>query len=984
MLALLLMMGAAPLLAQDRLVRRFGGQGELVPPIVALAQDSVGFLWASTRAGLFRFDGTRFQRWAPDVLPIAVGSIAVSPAGDVVVVDADGRIVELTANGARELPGRARRSPDHTQIAAFDGDGRLWVVGMDGRINRRAQDGTWRPLPVDVLPDDTTRKVFSAGPRGGILVAGGDGLWHLTPESPPRRLLQGHLIVDALARPDGVVLALSVASDLIRIPPSGAPEVATRTPDYPVTRGISLAERDGTIWLGTDRFLIALNAAGAVEILDPQNGVIAGGPLLVDHEGSLWHGGFTALSQYPEPDTRVWNENHGLRSNHTRFLARSGDYLWITTWQGPTGLRRTADAWAGGVDVSWWAWGQFCTAGDGLLWTGARTGVIRLDPDGDTVVHPENFSFGVCAPASAGGFWIASGVGLHHLSANGETLRRLATPSLTLPDSAVTVVMEDSAGRLWVNSRERVCHAPAASVVSGLEVPWACEDLPAGTVHLTAMTELPGGHLWASSSTLGLLHRAADGWQPLADNSLLPTRSILNLVPSRRGGVWLVGAGILQRVQPRAGGAGWTVLEQLGAWQGLPSVGGGDLLEEEDGTIWIATSQGVVHVPARARTAQIRPPRMALVEGRVDGRPVPLDGDIVLPADRNRLELRFAALTFRDPGSVRYQVRLSPGDEWSDTDGQPLFTWVDLPAGRHQPQVRASADGLTWSMQPAGLAFSVLPPWYRTAWAMTGFLLLAGALLFGVYRARLAYLIGLERQRTRIAMDLHDEMGSGLASIGILAGVLSENGGDAVAGRRIAREVATTAEELGTSLSDIVWALDPHRATLEELAARLAEHGGRLFADDVRFDAHFPAAWPSGPLTLPLRRNVLLMGLEALHNAARHADAQHVVLGFRASDDGWILEVADDGKGLPAPHGNRGQGRGLRAMQRRAAEIGASISWDTRQGQGTTVRLRFRLTRRQPRFSFPGWLRRSVRPPSGRAGASHDHAGARQEPAVHR
>jgi signal transduction histidine kinase/ligand-binding sensor domain-containing protein len=975
---------AAPstLVGQDRLVRKFSDESDLVPPIVALAQDSAGFLWVSTRAGLFRYDGTRFRRWAPEILPRGVGSIAVSPAGVTVAVDADGRIVELTARAARELAGSARRSPDHTHIAAFDADGRLWVVTMEGQIARREPSAAWHVLPPGTLDGDTARMLFPAGPHGGILVASGEGLWHVGASASPRRLLDRYVIVDALALSDGTILALSVSADLIRIGRSSGAEVLAWGARVPVTRGISLAERSGTVWVGTDRYLLARAPAGGAEILGPRHGVVAGGPVLVDHEGSLWHGGFTALSQYPEPDTKIWNESHGLRSDHTRFLARSGDVLWVTTWQGPAFLRRDGGRWQAGSSVDWWARGQLCSDGEDTVLVGTTGGVLRLHALEATTVNPDaRVQFWVCRPASDGGFWIASAAGLHHLSDAGATLTPVPAIPSTQHGSGVQVVLEDRSGRLWAGSHERVCHAPVRAIRAGGPVEWTCRPLPAGVVHLNGMVELPSGTLWAASATLGVLHYRAGAWEPMPDNARLPTRSVLNLVPSQRGGVWLVGAGILQRVGERSDGSGWTVLERLGAWHGLPSVGGGDLIEEDDGTVWVATSQGVVHVPAGVRTAEPVPPRMAVVEGRVDGQPVPLGQDLVLPSDRNRLELRFAALSFRDPGRVRYQVRLSPHDGWADTEGQPFFTWVDLPAGRHQPQVRATLDGETWSTQPAGLVFRVLPPWYRTGWAVTVFALLAAALLFGLFRARLAYLVGLERQRTRIAMDLHDEMGSGLASIGILAGVLSGNGRDPNGARRIAEEVATTAEELGTALSDIVWSLDPHSATLEELAARVAEHGDRLFADDVQFDTEFPPEWPSRPLPLPVLRNVLLIGLEALHNAARHASARRVLLSLQPEEDGWVMLLRDDGAGLPARRTDSARGRGLRAMRRRAAEIGGDIRWTSWPGEGTTVRLSFMLSPPRPRLLR--WLRRFTRPASA-APESHDHAGAQPAGTMHR
>jgi signal transduction histidine kinase len=352
---------------------------------------------------------------------------------------------------------------------------------------------------------------------------------------------------------------------------------------------------------------------------------------------------------------------------------------------------------------------------------------------------------------------------------------------------------------------------------------------------------------------------------------------------------------------------------------------------------------------------------------------------MVLPGDRNRLELRFAALSFRDPGRIHYQVRLSPDESWADTDGQPFFNWVDLPPGRHQPEVRASLDGLRWSPVPAGVAFRVLPPWYRTGWAMSAFVLLGAALLFAIYRARIAYLLGLERQRTRIALDLHDEMGSGLASIGILASdVLSSNSGG---GDEIAREVAATAEELGTALSDIVWSLDPQSATLDVLAARMAENGSRLFADDVELDTSFPEHWPPDPLPLPVLRNVLLIGLEALHNAARHAEAGDVTLSLQPEGAAWLLTVSDDGIGMTENAAPRGSGRGLRGMRRRADEIGGEIRWRTRAPSGTEVRLRFgpRGLARSASSDWPaaaGHRCRRAHP--------HEHAGAPAARPVHR
>jgi signal transduction histidine kinase len=195
--------------------------------------------------------------------------------------------------------------------------------------------------------------------------------------------------------------------------------------------------------------------------------------------------------------------------------------------------------------------------------------------------------------------------------------------------------------------------------------------------------------------------------------------------------------------------------------------------------------------------------------------------------------------------------------------------------------------------------------------------------------------------------------------------VISEQHADGAAperDRRLAHEIARTSAQLGEALGDIVWALDARAGRLEELAARLAEHGNRLCAadDGPEFVADLPAEWSAPLLPLPVRRNVLAVGLEALHNASRHSGATRVRLGLRPAGDGrWELAVEDDGRGIANGNGagaprdgepaattgtrgtSPGSGRGLPGMRRRAEEIGAELTVGNGAGRGTVVRLRF-------------------------------------------
>jgi len=117
-----------------------------------------------------------------------------------------------------------------------------------------------------------------------------------------------------------------------------------------------------------------------------------------------------------------------------------------------------------------------------------------------------------------------------------------------------------------------------------------------------------------------------------------------------------------------------------------------------------------------------------------------------------------------------------------------------------------------------------------------------------------------------------------------------------------------------------------------------------------------------------LRRNVLLVGLEALHNAVRHARAREVILTLRPNDGTWTLSVRDDGAGFePLGSTNGRHGHGLPGMRRRAEEIGAQLTVDSTPGVGTTVTLRFDLrgVRRGRAGTLAArWRRASSRPPA--------------------
>lgn len=939
--------------AAERVVRVFDEQqGLQVSEISALAQDSSGFVWIGTIGGLFRFDGRTIRRWAPDSMRHNISVLAAGPHGEVLVGGYFEPLYRVTLEGVEPIAGRDGRAIRGWSHATLSAGGGVWVSFGDSLVWRDAH-GRWATLRAESLGTGAFYRVMPSR-AGGVYAATRRALWWIDEDGARRRIADLPLVYALAERTDGTPIALTRLGGLHEIGP-GEPRQLFRG----ISGGNDVKLRGNRIWATIDHFAYAFDADGKPEIVAPRPGLPSGRPLLVDREGSLWIGGFHGLLQLPEPETVTWGEGDGLPSpTHARFVLKSDEGVWCSTWYGLSLLRRTAGGSRGEVVLADNRW-RIVRDGFGRVWTGGLNGFrervdgrFRFTPvPGESLVRIANAS-----RRPDGRAWLATSAGLFLSPPPGKpapTLVAGAPPKGWGPSWRglfAIDVLEDRRGELWLSDGEEIAHAPAESVAAGRGVRWQLER-PRDVESCDHLFELADGTLWLGTGNGGVLRRTARGWEEVPGTRALPSRRIGVFSSSPAGGVWLTGAGVAERVEPRPDlPEGWRVLEQLSTWEGVPGQNASEILEEPDGRLWIASLAGLTEVPPSARQVPQLPPVVRLVDLIVDGRRLPLDRPARLPFRRNRIELHFAALSFRDPTRIRYQIRLRAGAPWVDSR-EPDFRFVDLAPGRYHAEVRASLDGAHWSPAPMRVDFQVLRPWYLEWWAMLfAALALAGA-LYAAYKIRVAFLLRLERQRARIAMDLHDEMGSGLGSIGLLAGLAADDELDDQSRRRIAAQIADAAGDLGGALADIVWSLRGDSGTLESLAVRLAERGARLFpGGGAELAMCFPDRWPAIELPLEMRRNLQLIAMEALHNAAKHAQARRIELGFAPAGTQWQLWVEDDGRGISEAALSRGaSGNGLRNLRARAQAIGADIAWSPGPRGGTRVVVTFDPERRTGR-----------------------------------
>ncbi len=928
---------AAPAHALERLHRSFGLEHGLPSSeVFGLAQDTHGFIWIATAAGLFRYDGIEMRAWPASGFRPLVTATAAGPHGEVVTRDYEGRFLEVHGEDLRPVPGPAGPEAIDLACPAFDGRGDLWGTG-GGRLWRRAGTGAWSAFPAERLAGEEPRCALPAS-DGTLLLLTSGGLWRIEPGDEAVRWVARPNIQAALASRDGSITVLLADGHVWRYANGAGREVFRLG-----LRPIDIVQRGSAIWVSYDRALVILEPGREPETLAAAQGVPSGGPLLVDREGSLWVGTFRGLLQFPSPETVAFGDDDGLAAG-TRRLAKTTEGIWVDTWQGlfllprPTGTEKPQRIEGSSTSA-------ICAGADGTLWA-AGPGSVLVRRAGRFLSLPspgltETFS---CAPGREDRVWLATNAGLFLARASGSAGHPSIEPrqlpeALNVSDRR-TRAMEDSAGRVWLTAGEQICETDARRLASGEQVDWSCSRA-GGAGEILGMIDGPAGDPWAATLQLGVIRpRSGAEWEPVPGTRLLPGRTVRALRHSPSGGVWIVSYGTLLRIVARQDASeSWDVVERPSPWHGLMIGDAEDILEEPDGDLWITTLAGLVHVPASIRRSEPTVPPVELIDVLVDGQAQSPNVPLRLPYDRNRIELRFAGLSYRDPRLLRYQARLGPDRPWMESSARPSFRFVDLPPGRYHAEVRASLDGQRWSPVTAGMSFAVLPPFWRTWW----FLLLALASVatgaYALYRYRLVQLLKLERVRTRIASDLHDDIGSSLSRIAIQSDLVRRPAAlPPQEAERLLADIGESARSLVDSMSDIVWSIDPRRDDLASLTARVRQFAlGILEPLDVVFELSVPESSAGVRLAPERRRHLYLILKEAIHNVAKHATCRR--LGIRIRLDGGRLhvEVTDDGRGFGEPCRD---GHGLRSMRARAALLGGSLRISSVPGSGTLIELK--------------------------------------------
>lgn len=959
-------------------LNRFWQTAEGMPSNVVsgIARDAGGFLWIGTGAGVARFDGVRFEihslaEGLPDTQVHALH------------LDRAGRVWAGTRRGAAwyehgkwtvvaDLPVESVFSIGEAQ------DGSIWL-GMYRGCWRWSR-GKASKVELGEIPADT--RSFLDDGYGGLWILTAGHLCRWYPDKPGTAVSvpgpwNGHDLRDLARDPQGRMVICG-SGVLLRDNEGEWENLAESMPAGDTSPNLACAAGpNGTLWVATrDRGLLCLDEEGAWSAVDAARGQISLDDvraLLVDEDGLLWAGtnggGLNLLRRRPF-DSYASAEGLGRTVTSSLVIGRDGAVLAGTDGGGI--LRFDGGRFVSAfpklkLPESGLIW-SLCAARDGTLWAGTyRDGLLRIRGDSFEVVSLE-----ARQPAASISALYETGdgrllIGTHDRGVwcwKAGKLIHLGGPQGE--QAKVHDILEDRAGQLWA-----ACGSQGLWRWAGGEWQRIGEEPGKDVLNPGALLEGAAGELWIGTLGQGLLRYRGGKLDRWTTEQGLASDIVVQLLEEKGGDLWVgtdSGLQRLSRADLEAGPGQRFSGIRLGREDGLPTPQfsgehGNLCVQAGDGSLWFSLASGAIHVDPRKFSKPPRAPLISIESASTDrGLLWQKDGplhreEVVVAPGSGTLKIRLASPEFVAPERVRIRYRMGGlENEWQEIDGGRVASYASLPPGSYRFETSVAGRDGTWTPQPTAVAVEIQPYFHQTlAFRIPAVAALLVLLGFGIrawslrrIRKRMALLYQeqrVERERARIASDLHDDLGASLTEVNFLGTLAADAVEDGPLRQRMSG-IVERVQRMAKSLDEIVWTVNPANDTLSSTANYLCSRTEEsLRAAGIRCRLSVDESLPKMVLDSDVRHQLLLAVNEAVNNVMKHSGSADCHLAISVKEGILSIAVEDTGRGFDPSAAQDSERSGLANFRKRMESIGGSCNIASSPGSGTRVELTVPLSR---------------------------------------
>ncbi|WP_460934801.1 sensor histidine kinase [Spirosoma humi] len=910
-----------------------------------LAEDRDGFIWVSTHRGLCRYD-PKSDRFLPIALPQQQDQLADNDFVSPVHFDQAGIGWFASVDHIYRLDPRTRQlaafpvpavHPGTYPIPLPDRQGHIWVWqwGAVYRLDLTTRQYT-HFLGSDPAHPNEHRQVERLTEQNGrvytLLTQGEVCLYDSTTDRFNKQFNHSEVSTDLVEDrlPDGQPLLWLGGYNRIMayVPATKRFTEFTHVADDPLSYpggsvGVMWADRQtGIVWIGTSEGIAKIDPVALKFSRKWLPNLSTGPPEPVEivrqdtrNDSLYWVLGHQMLYQWDRQSGLIravlTKPNMANRRFYSMLQDRQGR-LWIgmqggiavynpgtEQWQTHTDLggkdnptQLTIPALCQGADGRIW----IGTTASGLFWYDTTTNQFHrwLSPGTDQLP----MGIGLLQPDPSGRIWANTRSGLFRLNPITGQTKRIALrgfeKNVQPSDQIHSTFLVDKQGKLWVSGIDFLVQADTNGQIQ------QTYTLPNGlrADHVFGITEDKQGHLWlATDEQLHELNPKTRQFRYYNESNGLFSNTQFKTISIDRQGALITG-----------------FFGAFAYWK-----------------------------PENLRLNRVPPP-VVITHIRVNNQPRSITSAIRLEPDETTLAIDFAALSFSQPEKNRYAYQLVDFDtDWIVTN-ERTATYTNLEPGNYTFRVKAANNDGVWNETGVTLPIRVVPPYWKTVWFRLLAVFVILGILYSIYRNREQQRQHVERIRDRIATDLHDDMGSTLSSIRIFSDVVQQQIAPTTPEAiPVLQRISTSATALSESMQDIIWTIQTTHDRLEDVVSRMREFGLKMAeAKGIMFRMDVSDQFEKTRLNVEQRRNLYLIFKESMNNAVKYAEPSRIEVSLTINTGKQLrLTIKDDGRGFdPATVQT---GNGLPNLQKRAFEIGGSLTLTSKPGAGTSIELLTKL-----------------------------------------
>jgi len=946
-------------------------EGLLGNQVNDVLQDRRGFIWLATIGGLDRFDGVTFK---PFISPLIARGVARNIRALAETADSTLLILPAVGGVAQLKDGRFSPHPigeglvgEQFQTLFVDRGGAVWLGTYSGRV-RRWQDGKTTDLIATNGLSGNTMVSFAMDDEGEVWIARGGFLgcyrdgklltnFNDNLDSTPN-------IVVTSSRSGGIWICNS--TQLSKMDGGQFSIISTNLPWVVLGGGVRKMFEDNshTLWIGTSTHGLFRFEEGKFASVETSQSQITS--IMEDTEGDIWAatagGGINRLRQRL---FHLYNTSSGLLEDISSAVSADAQgNVWLANRGG--GVARISD---GKVSALRLQAGQHkfiadsvCADDQGFLW--ASEGTLYRFPraNPDEVQSVSNRLTGnitrihVLFKSLKGDIWTGSDSNLLGYFRGGMPQDYVLEDKF--PGNRPRAITEDAQGKIWIGTED----GQLVQLADGKFTLFTQKDgLPDAPIRsLCADTD---GSVWIGTAGSGIVLWRNGKFTHISTADGLPNDYIAELVGDDAGRLWCGARGGIFHVAksdlvafadgniPKVTGITFSKSEGL---TGISCFGTSQPMaaKTSGGHLWFTTQQGVLTVDSAALKSNSRPPPVFIDELLVNDHQLNITDPMRVPPLCSKIEFRFSVLSYTAPEKVRIRYKLDDVDsDWVEIVNQRNAVYSALRPGTYQMHLKACSSDGVWNETGASLAFEVQPAWWQSWWFQGSMLVVfatvsAAAIRFWSQRRlklkleRLEHQQALAKERSRIARDLHDDLGATVTQVGLMleelrAAPLSteeiKQQSDIISGRVL---------NLARDLDAVVWSVNPGNDSLSELFAYLGQSFLEYFRHSpIRPRLEVMEAVPDYALAPEVRHHLFLVVKEAVHNVIKHSQATEVILSLNVVEGSLEIRIEDNGRGFSPDVIAKSKRHGFPNMRARVQQLGGKLEVSSEPGKKTSIRI---------------------------------------------